>query len=60
MKDRLGIIIKKEDPDIEWASAHIVMHCNREEDHPKVGKHWYKTKYYKVEWEIKGDEIWMA
>ena len=60
----MGIIIRPEDhpkmrfvgEDFRWCE----MKCNREDDHDRVGEHWYDAGFFRTSWMIEKDVLWLA
>lgn len=44
------------------ARSRVEIYCNRDDDHPSTGKHWYKQEgsMFSIEWEVPEGAIWMA
>uniref|UniRef100_A0A6M3XZA4 Uncharacterized protein n=1 Tax=viral metagenome TaxID=1070528 RepID=A0A6M3XZA4_9ZZZZ len=59
------IVTKKQFGDITFVgfrenNPRIEIPCNREDDHPKEGDHWFDGRLFKVTWTVDKDAIWLA
>jgi hypothetical protein len=66
MNCSLGIIIRGDDhPALEWHGDRRVMvcNCNRADEHPRVGEHWYEHRGVRITFQLTEEQdkgVWFG
>jgi hypothetical protein len=57
----MGIIISKKTEGVDFfGEGRVEIHCNREDEHPNCGEHWFKTDEFEIKWVVPEGGIWIA
>lgn len=57
----IGIIISHSSEGIEFiGDGRVEISCNREDEHPVEGEHWFKSEDFEIKWSVPENSIWLA